>query len=397
MAAIAPPDPYACLIRKIGWSVGLESIVERVEALTRLYIRDGKLSPATWRALIATFGRRVDADRMRRGKKSAADHIADFYSSLSLVLPVRAEIHPQWALDVLAILLRRHNTQESSQRALKAFLLQRLVEADGDIFLNLLDVQFDPTSAAHRLEQMVIRKREAIQRVLRNPAVLRKVFSIIDIRDLPGSQNNESRGARPRPSVFQHGVPNASEVSVTQKYLNKVLPTRKGWARDLGLFDKGLTPVGTDVLKHFRQVLQIADPQQAITVWPLESDLLRLRLPPSDLQTPALKSWDFVAAIARGYCGVEIPEYTDAGRDDLAKLLADLFSVYRTTNTDRAVLKNQLPIYVAEPAAVFSLGLAQGRVHNVDSFIRSETRRQDRRFEFMNIRGTEGGIAFRKV
>jgi hypothetical protein len=400
MAAIAQSDPYNCLIRKIGYSAGLERLVERVTALAKMYVRDGRLTPSSWRQLVKeTFGRHVDVDVHRSKTKSAADHIADFYSSLSILLPIRAEIHPQWALDVLAIILRYDKLSSNDmENAIKGFLLLRIIETDGDIFLNALDAGFEDALVTRRLEQMIIRKREAILRVIKNPHVLRKIFGIVDIRDLPSKDAIKgARDARIPQSAFLHSPPVADDVSVNEKYLKKMLPTRKGWAKDFGLYHDhdGITDAGRAVLGEFRRILNCGELNEPILVWPIETELAKLRLTPTVMQVPLLTSWDFLSAVGRSYGGITILDYVESERGALVALFERLFQLYKGTNSDRAVLKNQLPKYVASPAAVMTYGLPQRAISNLDEFIRDEVNRIDRRFEFVNIRGTEGGLAFK--
>src|SRR6266480_5213725 len=175
MAVIVQADPYQSLIRKIGYSVGLENLVERVKKLVGLYVRDRAVGAGAFRDLVEKDFRR----------KNAAEHFANFYGTLNLVrvivrdhsggLPnhvkrpgVPKALEPMYQLDSLSILRRLFVSDDAKfDKALKVVLTQCIVEADGDVFLNALlsDFQLDEMKA--RLESMVHTKRRLLRSVIR--------------------------------------------------------------------------------------------------------------------------------------------------------------------------------------------------------------------------------------
>src|SRR5688572_15224563 len=82
MAVIVQVDPFDRLIRKIGYSVGLEDLVKRVAMLAALYAKEGVITAAAFRDLVKNdFGR----------AENAVEHFANFYSQLNLVRAIAWE------------------------------------------------------------------------------------------------------------------------------------------------------------------------------------------------------------------------------------------------------------------------------------------------------------------
>ena len=190
MAAIIQADLYQTLSRKIGYSVGLEELIDRVLKLVALYVTDRGLSFAAFSHLVEVgFGRR-----------KAVEHFANFYGTINLVrfigrrgygIPqgrshksAHGRIEPLYQLDSLAILHRLLGSDDAKYRtAVESVLTQCLVEADGDIFLNGLLSDFNKAGFRRLLEQMVDEKDNRLEQAFRNPAVLANVRRHVYIKN----------------------------------------------------------------------------------------------------------------------------------------------------------------------------------------------------------------------
>src|SRR4051812_21312380 len=128
MAVTAQADnPYQALIRKIGFSVGLEKLLERVRALVDLYDTNRGISRASFSELVEVKFKR---------KAEAVFHFAHFYNALNLIKFYGRELLPLYQLDSLAILKRLVGSDSRKyEDAVAVILTQALIEADGDIFL----------------------------------------------------------------------------------------------------------------------------------------------------------------------------------------------------------------------------------------------------------------------
>src|SRR5258708_18891578 len=138
MADTIHRDPYELLIRKIGYSVGLEDTLARVRALATEYGRTRTLSMGQWHHLVHDVW------------KLKTENIADVFAELELVRQQNRTVNVLPALDALGIL---YNLVEPNQFevGLMYVLLHQISVADGDIFLNCLAAEFDRERCAHLL------------------------------------------------------------------------------------------------------------------------------------------------------------------------------------------------------------------------------------------------------
>lgn len=407
MAVIVQSDPYKALIRKIGYSVGLESIMSRATALVELYVEQRSLSIATWRKLVVDVFHRKETDST--GKKSGAGHIADFFSTLNLLRVTNQSITPLHGLEVLSILWRYLETSDERQTAMAVVLSVYLLEADGDIFLNLLNTEFDEELGCRALEQMVSRKRDLLTTVIRHPALQQKIFDVVSIKTHaqpkrapgPGSHEHSPFSRRQQPlSDSKRSLPlsgsSASPVTVSDDYIRKALQTRKGWARDLGLFSEAATTEdGTRILGGLRNI-GLWDHSGVFLFWPYERDLRRLQIDPAALGSRALSEWDVLTSIAASRYGLPVAAADTQQTEHLIKRFRDLHRLYKEGNRVAGTIRHLLPLYVAQPVVVASCVARNTAVPPIPALIASELVSPERTIQFGNIRGTEGGIAVRE-
>src|SRR5574341_617380 len=304
MAVIVQTDPYQGLIRKIGYSVGLELLLDRVKKLTDLYVRNRSLSLGMFRDLVEkTFGR-----------KNAVEHFANFYGTLNLLRIIARNIEPLYQLDSLSI-LRRLFAEESDRfnATVKLVLTQSIIEADGDIFLNGLLSEFQLPDLKGRLESMVETKRRRLSEVMRTPHLLSKIYQIVDIKNQSTAQTD---GEKRVESVARGRFPKRTEpldasrrtsplnaiaavgVNIPQDYLDKITQTRKGWAEDLGLFQgKERTEKGKLLLQELgKSVLSMDEELRTALFWGYSSDLKKIRVMPKDIGAHDCQAWDLLSA-----------------------------------------------------------------------------------------------------
>src|SRR5262245_48238443 len=99
MAVIIQDDPYKLLMRKIGYSVGLENLLRNAKDLTQLYVSEKGISYGAWQSLIQGTWKR----------KNAAEHFANFYASINLLRVNGTNVQALSALDALSIVYRSLN------------------------------------------------------------------------------------------------------------------------------------------------------------------------------------------------------------------------------------------------------------------------------------------------
>jgi len=397
MAAIAQSNPYAALSRKIGYSVGLEYLLERVTALTTRYARERRLGMVDWRALVAEdFG---------RAKGPAFEHIANFFSTLSLIRIVGNEVHPLYGLEILAILRRFFENDDAKfSVALRMVLSKLVIEADGDITLNALFAGFERDATRDRIAGMVQTKWEALSRNLTNPGIQDKVWELVSIRSQGSDRIGEGQSGgggpfakrtQPLAAALRRREPREKErrIEVPDSYLDKILPTRKGWATDLNFFENGnLTDRGTLLLSRLG-TLGLAAPNGSYVFWPYPHELAPLRISASDLGFKEVEDWGLLTTIA-GVFGATIANAVD-DEDALISLMRHCYDLYKTGSEGRGSIRHQIPLYVLKPV-IAGIALGDGTaVPPLPSFVSKEIRGEVRRFDFTNIRGTEGALVFR--
>lgn len=393
-------------MRKVGYSVGLESLLEKVTELTNLYAESRSLSYEAWVSLVEDKWHRKSKQR-----GDAAHHYANFYGSLDLLKVIGKTVHPLFALDTLSI-LRRYFADDPTafQTAARLVLAHRIVEADGEVFLNALAAQFDPGAFRVLLEQLIQKKREAASRVFRSKALLQRIFRVIDI----GDQATKGQPAAPSPAGSDRFFRRTQDLSLETRrstpivmepsmkpsipddYLRKVPQTRKGWARDLGLFGKDeLSDTGKAFLVAMAdQGLRCSD--GPFIFWPYPNELLALRIRPEEVGAPAISSWQVLCAVAKGLNGITTAPMDSNGEKTL-DLLLRLQHLYREGNLDKGSIRHQLPLYIAQPCLVAISCSGSSPIPPLPQILEAEFKKPKRRVNLVNIRGTEGGLAFPKA
>jgi hypothetical protein len=152
MVGIVQADDYSALMRRIGYSVGLERLRERYGSLVDMYAERRKFDTSDYLEL-ATEVWQVETGLQGRGKKRA-EHMADVYAALGLFQLTQLQVQPLPGLDIGAIAASLLSAPKREQGK-DLVLLHLIVEADADIFLNLLDVSFDPARAGDRLALVI--------------------------------------------------------------------------------------------------------------------------------------------------------------------------------------------------------------------------------------------------
>lgn len=405
MVAIVQDDPYQSLIRKIGYSVGLENMLERIISLTDLYVEKRGLSTAVFRDLVENKFRR----------KNAAEHFADFYGTLNLVKYTAAGIYPLHNLDTLSILRRFLANDEATFLSVARFIITfAVLEADGDIFLNALAVEFEASRFKSLIEEMVKRKRQLIKNVIKSPGALKKIYSIIDIKTQPSQKSNKpkeleadtvsrfDRRTEPlngfkRTTSLSDKLDN--QVHVPDDYLRKVPVTRRGWAEDLDLFRSGQRTIKGDNLLHVMdRNLGSKQDTGCYILWPYAKDLSKLQLQPRDIGMPDISPWSLLCSIAEGINRVNVSAYVE-NKDytQIIDLLREFHRLYREGNTTMGSIRHQLPLYIAEPSITALCSANSENIPPLPQIIDAEMKKDVRRINKIFITGTEGGIVFSEL
>jgi hypothetical protein len=425
MAVIAQADPLDRLVRKIGYSVGLEDLVDRVRQLVALYARDGAITATAFRDLVEKgFGR-----------KNAVEHFANFYSQLNLVRAVTWEhagglpnqqkavtipktLEPLYQLDSLLILRRMFPTDDTKySTSLRVVLTQSIIEEDGDIFLNALLSDFQIPEIKARIESMIRTKRRLLSGVIRNPSVMSKINRIVNIKNESSRDAGDRKEIEPvgrfgkRTGSLSSGRRTQSltstpsdEILIPDDYLEKAKRTRGGWSEDLGLSRDGIrSDAGSRLIAELQQrrargtIVSEIEGRPTAIFWGYKSDLERLRIDPKKMNAAEWEAWDLLGAIAIASWPAPLPPETKPpDADEVFRLLKSAFDLYRGSST-KGLIRNSLPLYVAEPVLAGWCVAEMRPLPDLEAILENEFNKKARRVQRMIIRGTSGALFFTKV
>jgi len=397
MAVIAQSNQYNCLIRKIGYSVGLEFLLDRAVSLANLYAEKKELNYVIWSDLVR--------NKFNLTGKDSVEHVANFFKSLNLIQLQQKQVMPLFGLESLSILRRFYaNEDESFVQASKYLLLLYLLEADGDIFLNCLAANFDVEKIKLNLQKMIEIKRSTINKSIKNISILTQIYNIIDIKQQASNKSSGDRNnfERRKESPYKKRTENLSgtaetKVIISEDYLKKIPQTRKTWAECLDLFEgNSISPVAHKLLSDL-DLLKLKNISGAFTFWPYADDLLQLYIRPEDIQIPVLSQWDIISAISQ-MTGIKGSEDFDSQKDygHVIAEFKNLYMLYQQGSLVRGSIRHQLPIYISHPCMMAIYMVKQLPLPPLNKIIEYEIKSSTRRIDRSNIRGTEGGIIFRK-
>lgn len=389
MVATIHRDPYRLLVRKIGYSVGLEHTVERVRDLATLYAHEGSVSSANI------------ADLIHVRWNIRTNNILDVFSELDLVRSEAGTIFVLPTLDALAI-LRRELADSDFDVALRAVLLCSILSSDGDIFLNCLASGFDRDRVRARLIDMVELKRERVKSAIRAPQAARKIDRFISIETQKTNKGGASAGQginslhRRESLEVKRGplaIGESTPAEVSDDYLRKVPGRRRDWAATLGLLSDGseLTPSGVRLLGLFERLEQAS--RGTFTFWPYLDELRQLNLRSDDVPWVTPDREDIIYGLKEVIAGQTfVPSASST--DATVEWLEAMFRQYRALNPGRSIVRVELPLRIARLVA---LGISCSSRKQDYDVLPTVLRLQqyDQSIEFRPSRQHEGSIVFR--
>lgn len=402
MAAIARSDLYDGLVRRLGYSVGLEHLLPRVTDLLERFLLYRTIDASTWRDLVqGQWGRKI----------SAEGDIADVYAQLDILRRHNRSLSPLPGLETLAVLCSGPNpltNRPVDDAAIVRFvLLLKVVEADGDIFLNALAAKFDPSGLELKLRSMIQHKRRALAPLFPQAASIKRLMDAISIRHQaesePLSRLTYAQKSRILLNPAHPGkdlIPwTDQQAPLSSDYLEKACVTRSGWAEDFMLYDRrsGVTSVAGDNLQNRLGELGLRIPGDRgpfFAFWPYPFQLQRLNLSPADITAPDITPWHVASNISQivSRQGKEpVPYSRELGREELLDLIQKAYQRFLQISP-RGVLRHELPLFIAEPVLSWWIVEAGRPPPDLREFLRQELRRPDRALDFITIRGTEGGL-----
>ena len=404
MVATAHSDPYSVFLRKIGYSVGLEFTAERVDGLVARYLHDRDLTVGGWNELVT--GRREDGNWGR--DRSAEKHIADFFHSLRLIQRTTGDVLVLENLDAMAIATSMLKTNASRHAARDFLLLWSILVNDGEIFVNLLLAGFQEQRIKDTLRAMMLQKRGDVLKLMSGKVSARRINRVITIERQ--EKNRGSAGARRSVSSLRRTEPLQVERrsrrtgsedewnDPSDDYFRKVPPRRRDWASSLSLWDSEqglLSQLGRVFIDRLREAGYI-DVHDRFIFWPMDYELVRSGLRPDLLGEGTKSLWTSLVDFGYAFAGLQVKAPAEGDTDAALSLIGDMMVVFRSLHARKAMLRRELPVAAAYPAAVALACATETPVLDLPAVVAREQKGEERRLAFRQSRNTGGTLSVKR-
>lgn len=393
MAAIAHSDTYTIFMRKIGYSVGLEHTLDRLNDLHDLYSSSKDVTFSSWRELV--YG--IDKWKLK------SDNIVDFFYSLRLVQRISGDLLILENLDALTIACSMLESEQEKQRAREFILLWAIMSNDGEIFVNLMQAGFEEKKLKEILTSMINKKRTILKEVLPGRDSHKRINRTVNIERQVKNKGSTGMGksvtslyrTEPLQATSTRSLSeqyNNSDVEFSEDYIRKVPPRRREWARSLGLWDNkfGMTKKGSNFLKELKNLGYIDD--GVFIFWPLDYELIRAGFK-RDLLKNTKCLWQSLVDFGSAYADLRVSSPAENDPDDTVLLIGEMMRIFQNHHVRKLLLRRELPTTIAYPAIV-AFALARGKpVIDLPSALEAEQIGDKRRLAFRTSRNTGGAIS----
>lgn len=372
MVGTAQVDDFAVFIKKVGYSVGVEALLQRATDFGERYGSVPSFREADWVWLVQ--------ERWRL--KSA--NVGDVFGALGIARIHNHEVFPGPIGESLGV-ARQLLSGETFDQACRLLVGLAVVAADGDVFLNALRSKFERKATAKALVSMVRQKRDALFQCFQSARDREAVASAVSIerqRSNKGGRSSGGLAAMAKGSPLREraqGLGLSKPIDVTfveapsEDYLHKITVSRKGWAESLDLFcGEDLTDAGVDFLSLLSKSGYSCE-GGPYCVWPTTFEVEAKRFDARGLERLNLPStWQFQSAVFRAMSGhLAEPVPGSWWIEDAAQVIARIYHAYRGLSQHRSMIRNEVPSYVAIAVSLARAFATQSRSHNVEAVLHS--------------------------
>ena len=399
MAATAHSDPYAIFMRKIGYSVGLERTLERSCDLEALYIRNRDVTASSWKELVSS--------PVPEGWGLKSANITDVFKSLRLIEGTSGDVLVLENLDAMTIASELLEDAPARDAARAFLVLWAILVNDGELFVNLLLAGFEEEKIKNTLCAMANQKRNELGVLLGGKESVKRINRVITIERQEKNKGSAGTGwsvaSLIRTEPLQPERQNRADagklnaIDFSADYFRKVPPRRKDWARSLGLWedDTGLTRRGRDFINGLARAGYI-DSNGFFTYWPMDYELVRAGFRTNMLREKTKSLWECLSDFGSAYSGLRLKASSIDDMDAVVDLIRRMTMIYRTLHVRKAMLRREIPITVAYPAAVAYACAMQQPVLNLPAAIAAEQKSEERRLALRRSRNTGGALSVKR-
>jgi len=355
MVGTAQADNFAVFVRKVGYSVGLESLLARARDFGEAYANTPSFRDSDWTELV---------DK----KWGITNNIADVFGALDLARVKNREVYPGLVGEALGILGKLHVV--IPQESLEFLIASAIVKFDGDIFLNGLRHEFNEQEVGKTLVRMIEAKREALFEIFSVPRDREAIARTVSIERQRSNKGSASGGglagltrSQPLSAKAQGlGLPQTIDVykvdPPSPDYLRKVSVSRRGWAESLGLIAKGrITTKGDRFLVGLANS-GFAKADGTFLVWPtlfeLESNQFRAE---GFQHFRLLSSWEFQLALFRSLGGKAL--FSRWEKLEVSRRIGTIYGAYRSLSQHRSMIRNEVSSNIVS-SVILAEALANG-------------------------------------
>ena len=397
MAAIVHSDSYTIFMRKIGYSVGLEHTFQRLGDLLDLYLSNKDVTMSSWGELVSG----IDTWKLK------SDNIADFFYSLRLVQKISGDLLVLENLDALTIACSMLESEKEKICAQEFILLWAIITNDGEIFVNLLQAEFEEKGIKEILTSMIKKKRAILKDVLPGRESLKRIYRTVNIERQVKNKGSTGTGksvaslnrTEPLQAISTRPLseqPNYDDVEFSQDYFRKVPPRRRDWARSLGLWDSkyGMTNKGKKFLNDLKKLGYI-DEEGVFIFWPLDYELIRAGFR-HDLLKSTKGLWQSLVDFGSAYADLRVSPQSENDSDEIVFLIGEMINIFQNHHVRKSLLRRELPITIAYPA-IMACALARSQsVIDMPAALEAEQKGEKRRLAFRQSRNTGGAISIKR-
>ncbi len=359
MVGTAQADNFSIFIKKVGYSVGVESLLKRAADFGERYASVPSFRDSDWTSLV----------HEKWNLKTA--NVGDVFAALGIARVHNHEVFPGPIGESLGIVNRLLNPQDCKE-ACRLLVALAVVNTDGDIFLNALRSKFDKNATAKALMSMVRQKRGALFQVFqaaRDREAVADAVSIERQRTNKGGGSSGGLAAVAKGSPLSErtqglGLPRPLDINYVEEpsadYLHKITVSRKGWAESLGLFHgEELTDIGVTFLSVLSQA-GFSSKDGTYCVWPTTFELEANQFDVKGLKRLYfLSTWQFQEAVFRALGGQFCLSLTSVKIEKIAQEISVIYHAYRQLSQNRGMIRNEVPYYV-----VIAVSLARAYATN---------------------------------
>lgn len=342
MADIVHSKSRGILIRKVGYSAGLEDTRSRISYLVDLYLQDRQITDTGWTKLVTEQYKRDLTQKV---------HFENFFKVIGVLRREQGRLVALPILEALRILKALlSDDEEAFEIALSSVLLYALTIADGELLANLIISQFDPK----RYEEQLTIFREKKLRFLYEAYPIendrRELHRCIDFMEMPkaGTRKVQQKGPFAQARQLESEDPYDYGVTLSDDWFRKVPGHRKNWAKDIGLWaEDEITSIGETYLQLLESFLptSIENNNEVAILVPMDLEFSANYLTWKYKLEDLIRFDDLITGLS-GLFANDPSISLALSEDEFVKLVHDVKNMYSSSDIRFSRIRKELPLTI---------------------------------------------------